>query len=109
MMIVAFSGAVSATGAAIPPCSVPVITVPWAIWVFDPLMPYLNTLAWSCQPAAEFGVVPLTHAPVSAMTVPPTTAPPATAEVQPQRILARLLLVVAPVLKLAVMHPPRPA
>jgi hypothetical protein len=37
--------------------------------------PYLKTLAVSCQPTLLFGIVPLTHRPVSAITLPPVTTP----------------------------------
>src|SRR5450631_50797 len=117
MEIVALSVSVRNTGGRMPPCRVPRIGLPCAYCVFDPAAPYLNRLAIADQPAALFGVVPLTHAPLSQIVVPAVTVPP---EITPLVVvcpdmvgfthsLKRLLLVVAPVMPCAVMQSPRPA
>src|SRR5580704_6561532 len=117
MEIAALSVMVRNAGARMPPCRVPRMGIPCAYCVFDPATPYLNRLAIADQPAALFGVVPLTHAPLSQIVVPAVTVPP---EITPLVVvwpdmvgfahsLKRLLLVVAPVTPCAVMQSPRPA
>src|SRR5277367_804872 len=114
MEIAALSVSVGNTGARMPPCSVPRMGVPCAYWVFDAAAPYLNRLAIALQPTPLFGVVPLTHAPLSQIVVPAVTVPP---EITPLVVvwpdmvglahsLKRLLLVVAPVTPCAVMQRP---
>src|SRR6516165_2553202 len=75
MTIAPDSTAVEKTGKPTPPWVPPRIAVPRAYCVFEPATPYLRTLAISCQPTLLFGVVPLTQAPVSAITLPPVTTP----------------------------------
>src|SRR6516162_2209318 len=107
MTIAPDSTAAEKTGKPTPPWVPPRIAVPRAYCVFEPTTPYLRTLAINCQPTLLFGVVPLTQAPVSAITLPPVTTPADMAALN--HSLMRLSFVVAPVLPWAVMHSPRPA
>ena len=66
--------------------------------------PYLKTLAVSCQPTLWFGIVTLTQAPGSAITLPPVTAPADMLALN--HGLMRLSFVVAPVLPRAMMQSP---
>src|SRR6516165_3454845 len=100
------STALGKTGKPIPPQMPPRIEVPCAYCVLVPAAPYLQTLAVSCQPTLLFGIVPLTHGPVSAITLPPVTIPADIVALN--HSLRRLSFVVAPVLPWAVMQSPRP-
>jgi hypothetical protein len=94
------------TGKPIPPSTPPRIAVPCAYCALVSVAPYLKTLAVSCQPTLWFGIVPLTQASGSAITLPPVTAPADMLALN--HSLMRLSFVVAPVLPRAVMQSPRP-
>src|ERR1700730_8567140 len=92
MMMFPFSGAVGKVGATKAPTMVPDCEASCtAICVLEPVAPYLNTLADTCHPPAEFAVASL-KLPI---VVPPTTADPTTAVVALKIILTVLAVAAA--------------